>query len=244
MKKLLLGAMLLLVCGSAYGARVTTSVDSFDGATRIEADAYGTECSWTAPCPMIGARWVSSAESGYAVLVVKFSGDYIQIRSIKLNIDGAIVDLPAGNSQTIFTIIGGSPVIPGIIAGVPGTRTSVRDFLIPLSMIDQILAAQSVKIRVDTETGIVDSIFSGGKRKVNRAYETLQEFAATVAAKRNVGQTRVNAAVPAPAASEGQTNTWWNQQKPAQPAPTRYRCTDADGKPYVSTTAASGCVVE
>lgn len=52
-------------------------------------------------------------------------------------------------------------------------------------------------------------------------------------------------AIPANGATPpGQSNTWWNQQKPAQPAPTRYRCTDADGKPYVSTTAASGCVVE
>lgn len=41
----------------------------------------------------------------------------------------------------------------------------------------------------------------------------------------------------------GQANNWWNQQHPA-PAPTRYRCTDADGKPYVTTTPTSGCVVE
>lgn len=41
----------------------------------------------------------------------------------------------------------------------------------------------------------------------------------------------------------GQANNWWNQQRPA-PAPTRYRCTDADGKPYVTTTPTSGCVVE
>ena len=41
-----------------------------------------------------------------------------------------------------------------------------------------------------------------------------------------------------------QGNSWWSQQKPSQPAAPRYRCTDADGKPYVVTTPTSGCVVE
>lgn len=39
----------------------------------------------------------------------------------------------------------------------------------------------------------------------------------------------------------GQTNSWWNQQKPAAPG---YKCIDADGKPYVTTTPTSGCTVE
>lgn len=42
----------------------------------------------------------------------------------------------------------------------------------------------------------------------------------------------------------GQANSWWNQQHPTPPPATRYRCTDADGKPYVTTTPTSGCVVE
>lgn len=42
----------------------------------------------------------------------------------------------------------------------------------------------------------------------------------------------------------GQANNWWNQQRPTPPPATRYRCTDADGKPYVTTTPTSGCVVE
>ena len=42
----------------------------------------------------------------------------------------------------------------------------------------------------------------------------------------------------------GQANNWWNQQRPTPPPATRYRCTDADGKPYVVTTPTSGCVVE
>jgi len=40
---------------------------------------------------------------------------------------------------------------------------------------------------------------------------------------------------------------WWNEQKPAaaeQPAATRYRCTDVDGNPYVTTTPTKGCMVE
>ena len=41
-----------------------------------------------------------------------------------------------------------------------------------------------------------------------------------------------------------QGNSWWNQQKPAQSTPTRYKCIDADGKPYTVTTPTSGCVVE
>lgn len=42
----------------------------------------------------------------------------------------------------------------------------------------------------------------------------------------------------------GPGNNWWGQQKPAQPAQPRYKCTDADGKPYIVTTPTSGCVVE
>lgn len=41
-----------------------------------------------------------------------------------------------------------------------------------------------------------------------------------------------------------QASSWWDKQKPAAPAAPRYRCTDADGKPYVVTTPTKGCVVE
>ena len=45
-----------------------------------------------------------------------------------------------------------------------------------------------------------------------------------------------------------QSTRWWDQHRPAQPAaqPTtaRYKCTDVDGNPYVTTSPTKGCVVE
>lgn len=240
MKKLLF-AMLLVLAGNAYAAKVSITTDQFDGATRIEADPYGTECGWSDLCPMIGARWVSGGNSENAVLIVKLLGNYISITDIKLNIDGQVVELTAFDPHTKFSTIGGTETVPGIMRGIPGIRTSVRDFLIPLHVIDRMLSAQSVKVRMGTDKGLVDSIFSGGKRKVNRGRESLKEFAAAVSVRRT---DQPQAMPTSPSAPAAQGNSWWNQQKPMQPEVTRYRCTDVDGNPYVTTTPTKGCVVE
>lgn len=56
--------------------------------------------------------------------------------------------------------------------------------------------------------------------------------------------------VASPSQSAGTSETqeasagWWSGQKPAAAPLTRYRCTDADGKPYVVNTPSKGCVVE
>ena len=59
------------------------------------------------------------------------------------------------------------------------------------------------------------------------------------------GQAQTQTVIPSNGSTPpSQGNTWWSQQKAPQPAATRYKCIDADGKPYVTTTPAAGCVVE
>jgi hypothetical protein len=58
-----------------------------------------------------------------------------------------------------------------------------------------------------------------------------------------VGQAAAEANVSAPAA-HGTSSGWWSNQRQERPVEARYKCTDADGKPYVTATPTRGCTVE
>lgn len=174
MKTLLLAA--LLASGSAYAADAKIETDAFDGATRVTVEPHGLACGSNMVCPMLGARWTSN-RAGEAVLQVEVVNAYAGIRGVTLNVDGEMVELTPLEDGAATRYSSNA----AIAAGAPVSRRSSRDYLVPLALVQKLLAASSVKARVQTVDGFVDGELSGGK-KPSKAYGALQRFVAKVPA--------------------------------------------------------------
>lgn len=172
MKKLLF--LMLLAGSSAYAADAKIATDDFDGATRVWVDPHGLDCGMQMVCPTVGARWTSS-QPGDAVLEVQVVNAYAAIEGAKLNIDGEFIDL-APLDAAAMTRFKSNVEIAG---GAPVMRRSTRDYLVPLALVQKIIAAGDVKLRVLTADGAVDGRLSGGK-KPSKALGALQRFVAKV----------------------------------------------------------------
>lgn len=241
MKAVLAVLMLLFAAGIAQAGKVQTKTDDFDGTSHVWVDEYGLRCDGSL-CFALGADW-NSRRPDVVILVAKFMGAYTDVRAMALNIDGEFVPLPRPNGRTDY---GQAFVqVPGFY--VPGLaqsgRTSTRGFDIPREVFARMLGAKTVKVRLIIDEGNLDARLVDNGKPTTKALRNFQDFLAALPVGESVPQTKIetmpNDSTPAP-----QGGNWWQQQKPAQPAPARYRCTDADGKPYVTTTPTKGCVVE
>lgn len=160
---------LLAMPGVALAAKAKTAVDEFDGAQRVWIDPHGLECGSSMVCPLFGARWTSKRQDE-AVLEVEVINAYASIQGVKLNMDGEFLDLAPLNASTPTKLSNN-----GFVAGAQTTRSSSRDYLISLELVQQILAAKSVKVRITTADGFIDATLSGGK-KPTLGFGALQRF--------------------------------------------------------------------
>jgi hypothetical protein len=145
----------------AFASDAKIKTDEFDGATRVWIDPHGLNCGMNMICPLLGARWTSKAP-GAAVLAVEVVNTYSAITGVRLNIDGSFLDLQPIDEPTRFKNNGGAP-------GVAPVRYSTKDYLIPLELVEAILAAKDVKVRVSTADGFVDGALIGGKKNSKAA---------------------------------------------------------------------------
>lgn len=160
-------ALLLLLSDTAAAARAHMATDDFDGATRVWIDPHGLDCGWQMVCASVGARWTSKAPEA-AVVTAELLNEYASVTALHLNIDGTIVELQPTSTPTRFEGRGGA-------RGAPAMRTSGRDFVVPMQMLQDILAANSVKVRVNTSDGFVDGTMADGRRK-SKAAAALARF--------------------------------------------------------------------
>lgn len=161
--------LLFLVAAStpALASDAKIKTDDFDGATRVWVDPHGLECGMTMICPSLGAQW-KSTKPDMAVLNVQLINTYAAITGVKLNVDGSFIDLLPTDDPTRFTNNGGA-------AGVATVRYSSKDYLVPLELVEKLLAAKDVKMRVLTADGFVDGNLIGGK-KSSKAAGALSRF--------------------------------------------------------------------
>ena len=234
-KRLLLAV--LLVATGAQAGKVQTKTDDFDGTQHVWVDEYGLRCQ-DALCFALGADW-NSRRPDTVVLVVQFMGAYTDIKAMALNIDGVPVTLGAPNGRTDFGQAFVFTPMTYSAAQERAGRTSSRGFDIPRADFDRMLAAKTVKVRLIIEEGNIDGRLIDNGKPTTKAFRNFQDFA------ERLPKTAAQPVAPANGSTPpAQGNSWWSQQKPSQPAAPRYRCTDADGKPYVVNTPTSGCVVE
>jgi hypothetical protein len=176
---LLIVAMALLAgCGATTGTNARSSISTFDGARVVSIDPHGTNCGMSMVCSLLGAQW-SSNQPDRVQLVVSTMGEYASIQMAGLNIDGTIIPLADSAQLTQYTqSMSQTPETYNVAAAQLG-RTSTRSFIAPLALVDRILAARSVKMRVQTDGVTIDSIIFEGD-KDSKAHHALERFIAQV----------------------------------------------------------------
>lgn len=100
-------------------------------------------------------------------MTVKIFSEYAAISGAEINIDGKIINLSSPTSITVFSESGSV------------MQTSTKGFGVPLSVIEKILSAKRVWLRVHTPTGYIeDSVVEGDKD--SKAFHALSRFIKTI----------------------------------------------------------------
>jgi len=169
---------------------VTEEVSTFDNATVIEVSPnslYDPGSTWGTPL-QLGARWSSSAPNIVALIlaynsnVSRGSSAYLSLTGLDINIDGKIssysanqpTDLSSSEYNTVSNTI---------------YTSSKNAVVIPYSVLERMIAANTCRLRLHTSKGYQDIDFSaqhipGGKAT---AIVSIKEFMSKVTAARGNG---------------------------------------------------------
>ncbi|WP_458068671.1 hypothetical protein [Rhodanobacter sp. BL-MT-08] len=162
-----MAAATLAACSTTSGHRPTVNQSGFDGSKVVDIDPHGGMCpKITQTCIGLGAQW-SSAHAETAILRVELIGEYLNIQSVELNIDGVTTQVEPTNTTTDFNNE------TGVL------RTSDRSFVASLATIRSMAAAKRVWVRAMTDKGYVENgiVDASGDSK---AYNALKRFMAEV----------------------------------------------------------------
>lgn len=157
--------LLLTACATTSGTNPVVGDSGFDNAKTVSINPHGNSCS-SMVCTGLGAQWNSSKPES-AILIVQVFNDYAAISRVELNIDGQKVELSSIQTVTDF------------ISPIEGLRESSKGFGVPFSLIEKILAAKRVWLRVHTPTGYIEDAVIDGE-KDSKAYHALSRFVSAV----------------------------------------------------------------
>lgn len=178
MKQIFLMAVVVLMlagCGATVGLGAKTTVSTFDGSRNVWIDTHGTNCGMSMVCSQLGAQWTSSAPDR-VILNVGTMGAYENINAAALNIDGQVIALQPAEALTHFGEAGGEPSGRNYNPAMQeALRTSTQGFVATTELVRKVLASRSVKLRVQTSEGTIDSVIIDGP-KDSKAYYALQRF--------------------------------------------------------------------
>ncbi|MCP3129259.1 hypothetical protein [Shewanella sp. KJ2020] len=158
-------AFVISGCATTSGTNPIIGYSGFDNAKTVSIDPHGNACS-SMVCTGLGAQWNSSNPDS-AILIVQVFNEYAAISQAELIIDGNKVTLSSAQTVTDFSYPGSA------------IRESSKGFGIPFSVIEQILSAKRVWLRVHTPTGYIEDPVIDGE-KDSKAYHALSRFVTAV----------------------------------------------------------------
>lgn len=153
MKKIILAGIFALSftgCSIDTMTKAHTNVSNFDGSKEIYSQSmyvFATSGFHGAPVSL-GARWTEKVKEYIAVEVV-VTGDYVNLSSLYLNIDGDIKQYSPLPSATKFSAPTGQAL---------SIKSSERSFMVPVVDIERLKSAKTVNIKVTT---LSDGYFEG-----------------------------------------------------------------------------------
>lgn len=167
MKMLFIVALVFIVsgCATTSGTNPIVGYSGFDNAKTVSINPHGNACS-SMVCTGLGAQW-NSSKPDLAILIIQVFNEYAAISRAELNIDGEQIALSSVQAVTGFS----SPS--------SAMRESSKGFGVSFSVIEQILSAKRVWLRVHTPTGYIEDPVIDGE-KDSKAYHALSRFVTAV----------------------------------------------------------------
>ena len=167
---------------------VTSSKSTFDGATIVNmAPALLSSGEGNRSGNIhLGARWSSALPDSAALMLSYESWGGLTGKTFA-NISSASVNI-GGNIRS-FNVTGLTQHDPGSPGGMIADTSSTNSVIIPLSLLRQMTTAPDVRLRIMTDTGYQDSIFSkerlvgGSETAIVPLRKFLQQVDAAIAAK-------------------------------------------------------------
>lgn len=160
MNKLLLGSLLaLMVTTPAQAflkAKAKTTVDDFDGTTRVSITHGALSCqgSQSLSCPMIGFSWASSLPNELFIhtqMADLWTKQYYSIKQLQISVDGEI---------KTFDGIGTTDYRNDSV----GTYSD-QGFLVPIELLETFKTNKNIKMRLVTDKGYYNGVFTGGNKQ-------------------------------------------------------------------------------
>ena len=157
--------LLLMGCSTTSGTGPDVTHSGFDNARVVAISGHGSACKGML-CTGLGAQWTSK-NPAEAILVVYLFNDIKGITGAKLNIDGQTHDLSTMQPFTNFNEFGAA------------TRESRKGFLVPLSLVREVVSSRRTWLRVQTTGGYVEDAVIDGQTD-SKSYHALKRFLAAV----------------------------------------------------------------
>lgn len=169
MKKIFLslGAALLITgCATTSGLEPQTNVSSFDGTTSVTIQPHAIACS-SMVCGLTGFTWndkkPNNASTMVSIMSPKLGGDYHSIKSVRLNIDGQIINLePFPQSTTDFS-------------SDDMYKKSSRMYSTPLPLLESIKDSTNTKMQIIADGILIEEEFKNSGDS-SKAYYALLRF--------------------------------------------------------------------
>ncbi|MBR9806014.1 MAG: hypothetical protein GYB49_02170 [Alphaproteobacteria bacterium] len=155
-------SLLFTACATTTGLDAKTTYSGFDDAAIVNIQPHGLGCDGAFICLSLGAEW-QQAEPEQVLMLVQITGKTQGITGAALNIDGQKINLAEASTATEFERVAGA------------IETSTQVFVAPVEVIDEILAAKRVWIRVNTTSGFMEDYIIDGD-KDSKAYHALKRF--------------------------------------------------------------------
>lgn len=155
-KKFFLTVSLLLFITPSqafFKAKAQTTIDDFDGSSRVSIRTGGLDCKQSVLCPMIGFGWSSNTADKLIIHGEMFdiwTKQYFNIQKLQININGDIKS---------FDSIG----VTDFTSDASATY-SKQGFFLPIEYKEIFKNEKNIKMRLVTDKGSFDGAFTGGKR--------------------------------------------------------------------------------
>ncbi|RIJ15944.1 hypothetical protein D1227_06475 [Henriciella mobilis] len=144
-----------------------TTYSGFDDSAVVHINPHGNACTQFI-CTGFGGQWQEAKPDMFLLRAAVFN-ETTAILGASFNIDGEVVELEPAGGFTDFE---------RVLDTVEGSE---KDFVAPISLIDRILTADRVWMRVTTSDGnLEDAVIDGGKD--SKAYHALRRFSAEISA--------------------------------------------------------------
>lgn len=170
MKKLLLAlsaALILASCATptTSGDSAKTAISTFDGTKTVSVGLHTITCANVIDnCAFMGFAWNDKKPEQVSSLIkITDSAAFHAISAVKFNIDGDVVVLNPGSSDS-----------NQFESNVAGSKETTKLYAIPLSLLERIRTSTSTKVQIIAKGTVIEGDFKNSGESTKAYYAMLR----------------------------------------------------------------------